>query len=86
MASIILDPGEVFEHSHTTDSITHLRRGSIRLNYGADSVRMHRGQRLEIPAGVPHTLENVGTGRAYVSCYHAPNPDDEKDLVPRPPR
>lgn len=86
MAAIILDPGEVFEHSHQTSSITHLRRGSIRCRYGTESILMRVGQRLEIPGGVPHMLENAGTGRAYVACYHAPaDPDIVIIDPPTPP-
>jgi mannose-6-phosphate isomerase-like protein (cupin superfamily) len=84
MAAIILDPGEIFEHSHITASITHLRRGSIRCRHGSESILMQVGQRLEIPGGVPHVLENTGARRAYVDCYHCPAPGDDVIVVEPP--
>jgi mannose-6-phosphate isomerase-like protein (cupin superfamily) len=84
MAAIILDPGEVFEHCHATESSTQLRRGKVLFRYGDNVLRLRAGQSLAIPGGVPHTLENVGSGKAYVECYHGPTTGP--DVEPKPPR
>ena len=79
MAIIVLDPGESFEHWHSDDSITELHSGRVRCRFSGKVVVLSPGEKIEIPAGVDHTLENFGSEKAYVGCTHGPCGPDGAD-------
>lgn len=70
MAQIILEPGEVFEHFHAEVSRTQLLEGSIRFTMNQREVPMQTLQTVEVPAHIPHVIENTGQIPAVVLCYH----------------
>ncbi len=73
MASIILGPGEEFEHQHESDSETILRRGSVKISIGGKPERdMPQNESIRIPAKTPHRIRNDGPDYGIVDCYHEP--------------
>lgn len=74
MATIILDPGEVFEHFHDADSISILNAGSVECRFGGRTIAMEPGVRVHIPARMSHELRNVGGTAAEIRCEHGVNP------------
>lgn len=73
MASIILGPGEEFEHRHEGDSRTILRRGvSVKINIGGYQEPMEQDRPIFIPANVPHRIHNGGDEYCIVDCHHDP--------------
>jgi mannose-6-phosphate isomerase-like protein (cupin superfamily) len=71
MASIILGPGERFEHKHANDSETILRRGRVSIKIGEMPEReMRTNEPIMIPADFPHELRNDGDQYAIVDCHH----------------
>lgn len=74
MASIILGPGEQFEHQHATDSETVLRRGRVRISVGEQpEEEMTINQPVRSAPHIPHRLRNVGRDYAIVDCHHEPH-------------
>lgn len=72
MATIILDPGEVFEHYHSEDSSTILQEGAIRCSLDGRELDLAPGEAVHVLAGMPHSLYNVGDVPARVICVHKP--------------
>ena len=73
MASIILGPGEEFEHRHESDSETILRRGRVKISIGGKPERdMPANEPIPIPANTPHRIRNEGPDYSIVDCYHEP--------------
>lgn len=73
MASIILGPGEQFEHQHANESETILRRGRVRISIGAQKEKeMQVNQPVKVPASTPHQLRNEGDDYAIIDCHHDP--------------
>ncbi len=72
MASIILGPGEEFEHRHESDSETILRRGTrVRISIGGRSPQdMEPNKPIRIPGGMPHRMRNDGPDYSIVDCHH----------------
>jgi quercetin dioxygenase-like cupin family protein len=67
---MVLDPGEVFEHSHSDVSITVLVRGTVELAMEDTRTLLRRGEVVTVGAATPHTLTNVGPAKALVECVH----------------
>jgi quercetin dioxygenase-like cupin family protein len=59
-------PGVAFpEHSHPGEEIVNVVGGSVEYALeGRPPVTLNAGEVLVIPAGVPHAVENVGSGNA----------------------
>jgi len=73
MASIILGPGEQFEHQHAEESKTILRRGRVRISIGEQQEKdMGINKPVRIPASTPHRLRNHGDDYAIIDCHHGP--------------
>lgn len=73
MASIILGPGEQFEHQHAQESETVLRRGKVRISIGGQQEEeMWVNQPVRVPASTPHRLRNEGDEYAIIDCHHDP--------------
>jgi quercetin dioxygenase-like cupin family protein len=86
MAVIILEPGEIFEHTHSQNSTTDLQAGLVRCSYDDVSIELRPGNTVLIPAGVPHVLENIGEVPAHVGCRHIDvDVDDSPPKRPPPP-
>lgn len=68
MASIILTPGEEFEHLHAGVSITRLDSGAVELRLPSGAQTLRQGEEVEVPAQTPHRLVNVGTTEAVIYC------------------
>ena len=79
MAIIILEPGEEFEHCHSTESTTYLIEGRIKYRSEGKSYLLKKGQKVSTPANKWHTLENVGKTAAKFGCGHFPLPRTEDD-------
>jgi mannose-6-phosphate isomerase-like protein (cupin superfamily) len=65
-----LAPGEVFEHAHSTDSVTTLIEGSVELLVDDTVTALVVGVPTTIPASVSHVLRNVGARPAVIDCLH----------------
>jgi quercetin dioxygenase-like cupin family protein len=70
MAQITLRPNEEFEHKHSVVSYTSLLKGKGVLKIGNKVIPMKRGKKFKIPAGVTHTITNIGTRGFVVNCLH----------------
>ena len=68
MATIILEPDEMFEHLHRKDSQSTLLSGSATLSVDCNRILMTIGKPVTIKAGHPHTLCNTGQCAAEISC------------------
>lgn len=71
MATIILEPGEVFKHYHVEASQSVLLEGQVRFQVGDRSQDLVPGEPVEIPPRTAHSLQNTGTKRAAVQCSHS---------------
>jgi mannose-6-phosphate isomerase-like protein (cupin superfamily) len=69
MAQIVLEPGERFEHTHATDSISVLESGTVDIIMNGVSERLTKAG-LTTPGGVHHELVNTGTTQAVISCHN----------------
>lgn len=55
-------PGQVWSgFVHDTDEITMLLEGEVEFSFGGETFRPGVGEELLIPAGVRHTVVNVGS-------------------------
>jgi quercetin dioxygenase-like cupin family protein len=70
MARILLESGERFDHIHPTPSTTTLVRGKVRFLLNGVETALTRGAIVEVPAGVPHELINLGRTKAAIDCAH----------------
>lgn len=68
MAYIVLQPGEIFEHSHMHDTKTKLVHGSVRFFIGDCEYDIRESDELQIPAGASHLAVNVGSTPAHLDC------------------
>ena len=65
-------PGQVWEdYVHATDELLMLVEGEIEVSFGGETQRPAIGEEIFIPAGVSHTVINVGavTNR-WLYGYH----------------
>ena len=54
-------PGQVWEdYRHTTDELVMPVEGRLELEFGGWCVRPEPGEEILIPAGVSHTVRNIG--------------------------
>jgi quercetin dioxygenase-like cupin family protein len=67
----MLDPGEVFEHTHLHDSITTLLEGKVDIVIGVDRSSLVPDEPTRVPGGIAHWLINVGQQVAVTKCIHA---------------
>lgn len=72
MATIILAPGERFTHYHDDANASCCVKGEVRVSFGDTERMVGPGERVAIPAGVRHTLHNIGNAPAHVECAHQP--------------
>jgi len=78
VADIVLEPGEVFEHSHSAESRTTLLEGVIEFEVAGTTRRLCLGEAVIVPAGVRHVSTNVGSVPARIGCgMHGPVPAPE---------
>jgi len=67
-------PGkQVPVHSHAFPETRWVLEGYMRVTAGSDAVELGPGDRLDLPAGIPHTTEVLGLGQViYVTgTYNA---------------
>jgi mannose-6-phosphate isomerase-like protein (cupin superfamily) len=69
MAQIVLEPGERFEHTHATDSVSVLESGQVDIIMDGVSERLTKAG-TTTPGGVHHELVNNGTTQAVISCHN----------------
>lgn len=64
-------PGQEWAgYEHTTDEIMMLVEGAIEVRIGNDLITPAAGEEVNIPAGLAHTVRNVGTDVAkWVNGY-----------------
>ncbi|MFL6137789.1 MAG: hypothetical protein ACJ74O_08330 [Frankiaceae bacterium] len=68
MAVIILEPGEIFEHQHSTDSYSRLLAGDVVIATDGAGAPLPLMERVPTRAGVSHSLTNAGTTVALIEC------------------
>jgi mannose-6-phosphate isomerase-like protein (cupin superfamily) len=68
MATIILEPGEVFEHQHDGESVTELLTGSVDLMLPSRTLSLGQREPVTVPSGTPHSMRNTGGSSAEVMC------------------
>jgi len=60
--------GTVPVHAHTFPETRWVLEGYMRVTAGSDAVELGPGDRLDLPAGIPHQTEVIGLGQViYVS-------------------
>jgi len=74
MASILLEPGESFEHVHGDVSYTTLIFGHVEFSDNQQPRIMAVGEPIFVGAGCSHTIRNVGDATATVFCAHQSSP------------
>lgn len=67
---MLLEPGEVFEHTHADPSITVLVDGDVEFSVEGETSRLVPDERIYVPGGASHVLVNRGAGHAIVQCGH----------------
>jgi mannose-6-phosphate isomerase-like protein (cupin superfamily) len=70
MATILLQPGEHFEHMHNHLSTTRLVSGELEMRMAGQLHILTAGQTIEVPADTSHALYNRGRVPAEVHCAH----------------
>lgn len=70
MATIIIEPGEAFEHTHSKQSTTILREGSVELEIDGDRRPLQKDVPVQIRAGQHHVMRNTGSTPAAIHCVH----------------
>ncbi|WP_406197485.1 cupin domain-containing protein [Streptomyces europaeiscabiei] len=70
MAIIVLNPGEVFEHSHTKESTTVLLCGALELDREGTITQLSVGDAIVTNAGIPERFRNSGDAVAAFNCVH----------------
>ena len=65
-----LQPGEVFQHTHTEYTITKLVEGEIDLEMNGERVALVPGMPTPVDAFTTHSLHNVGTVQGVAECVH----------------
>ena len=70
MAQITLEPGEVFEHTHDTETTTGLVSGKAELRMAGRSFELRTDQKVVVPANVAHSVVNTGPGVAVCRCEY----------------
>ena len=62
-------PGtQVATHAHAFPETRWVLEGYLRVTAGSDAVELGPGDRLDLPAGIPHAIEVLGLGQViYVS-------------------
>jgi len=70
MAKIILEPGEVFEHTHDTDTTTGLVSGEVELRIRSETIRLELHRKVKISAHTPHSIVNIGNEEAVCRCHY----------------
>lgn len=70
MATILLEPGESFDHMHATLSESILVDGAVHYEAAGKRFSMRRGEHVVAQAGERHVLHNTGSTVATVNCIH----------------
>ena len=70
MARILLEPNEIFEHTHTDRSQTIHVQGDIEMTISEVCRRLEPKEVVDIPPGCAHSLRNIGCGVAEITCLH----------------
>ena len=70
MATFILLPGESATHTHDSESVSTLLKGTANMIVAGDRVVLELGKPLAIPANVQHTMQNVGNTEARIACLN----------------
>lgn len=73
MSKITLDPGEVFEHTHSAASTTTLVEGEIIVEIAGSTLQLQMGEPFAIEAGTAHRMINQTSRPAVAHCYYNPS-------------
>jgi quercetin dioxygenase-like cupin family protein len=58
IARLVLAKGAVVPfHSHTNEQVSTVESGRLRFIVGAEEIIVEKGESLQIPSGIPHTVE-----------------------------
>ena len=74
LAEAVVPPGARTRlHRHeTSEEIYHVTRGSGRMTLGVETFAIAVGDSIAITPGMPHRVENTGTGALHILCCCAP--------------
>jgi len=70
MAIIILEPGEVFKHTHDAETTTGLVEGAAELRMGGKKINLSPDSKVAVPAHTPHSMVNTSNADAVVKCEY----------------
>lgn len=70
MAKIILEPDEVFEHLHDTDSYTILLKGKASYTINGKCTELQLNDIMLTPSATSHIITNLGDVECIVECGH----------------
>ncbi len=70
MAKIILQPNEVFEHSHNEESFTKLLSGKATYEDSKQKIELPLNEAIKIAPMQSHKVKNIGTGECTIECWH----------------
>jgi mannose-6-phosphate isomerase-like protein (cupin superfamily) len=68
VATIVLRPGESFEHAHLEESVTRHVQGTIELHFDGRILLLKEHEEIDIPARIHHVTRNVGKSLAIFDC------------------
>ncbi len=68
MATIVLQPGETFEHYHSAPSQTIHVRGDIEFSVDGSARLMRPRESISVPGNTKHSVRNLGARTAEVTC------------------
>lgn len=70
MAIIILEPGEVFQHTHDNETTTGLVEGEVEFRMDGEKINLSTDTKVTIPAHTPHSMVNTGNEDAVIRCKY----------------
>jgi len=70
MIEIIINPGDIFEHSHNHVSTSKILQGSAKITIGDKELIMYEGDEMEVPENTSHSIENIGDIPLRLWCGH----------------
>ena len=78
MATITLQPGERFAHTHDVVSTTKLLEGEVEFTVNGVTVPLTRTA-IVVPPDTPHVMRNVGVKVSRVECGYGTGDGDEDE-------
>ena len=70
MATIVLEPGEIFEHTHDAETTTGLVEGEAELRMDGKKIDLSPDSKVTVPAHTSHSIVNTGNEDAVMKCAY----------------